>query len=272
MPELPEVETCRRGITPHITGEVIARITVRNSALRWPVPCSQLTKLKGEKILSVERVGKYLKLLVSSGQILIHLGMSGSLRILDKPDAPPGKHDHIDLITASGTCLRYNDPRRFGCWLFHDHPETRHPLLATLGVEPLSKKFTGDYLFEKTRKRKAPIKNLIMDSHVVTGVGNIYACESLFMAGISPKRPAGRVSAPEAERLVEAIRKVLLLAIEQGGTTLRDFVGSDGKPGYFRQQLAVYGREGDSCPQCGLAIDNIRIGQRSSFFCPRCQK
>lgn len=269
MPELPEVETCRSGIAPHLVKQQIAAIEIRTPRLRWPVP--ELHGLIGQQILSVERRGKYLKLVCSAGYILIHLGMSGSLRILQESQQP-GKHDHIDLVTATGLILRYNDPRRFGCWLFHNNPHTDHPLLAELGPEPLTESFNATYLYQLSRKKSAPIKSLIMDSHVVVGVGNIYACESLFKAGINPKRAAGKVTQEKTGRLVAAIKGVLAAAISQGGTTLRDFTDSNGKPGYFKQQLLVYGRQGEPCYNCGHSIKNVRIGQRSSFFCPHCQK
>ena len=271
MPELPEVETSRRGISPHIKGQTISAIEIRHSTLRWPVPVKRLKKLVGEPLLSVERRGKYLKLICPSGYILIHLGMSGSLRILTEYQKPE-KHDHIDLLMSNGVVLRYNDPRRFGCWLFQEDASVDHKLLATLGPEPLDDAFSDDYLYAHSRKKSKNIKTFIMDSHIVVGVGNIYASEALFKAGIHPEKPAGKVSKARFVQLVAAIKAVLSAAIEQGGTTLRDFTNSDGKPGYFKQELMVYGREGEPCFICQKPIKNIKLGQRSTFFCSQCQK
>jgi len=237
MPELPEVETTRRGIEPHCAGRVVKRVTVRESRLRWPVPENLEKVLKGASIDSVDRRAKYLLLRTRHGTLMIHLGMSGSLRIVD-PGTPVAKHDHIDVLLAGGVCLRYNDPRRFGSfhWL---GPDEQSSLLDNLGPEPLSPDFNGAYLYRLSRGRKAAVKTFIMDGKVVVGVGNIYASEALFLAGIRPDRAAGRVSKASYERLCENIKRVLTSAIEQGGTTLRDFVGGDGKPGYFAQQLLV---------------------------------
>jgi formamidopyrimidine-DNA glycosylase len=271
MPELPEVETARRGIEPHLVGKKIKAIDVRNGNLRWPVPVDAFNLLIGEKITSVERRGKYIKLLSKSGYMLIHLGMSGSLRILTEFQ-PPAKHDHIDLIMSNGTILRFNDPRRFGSWLFQAEPNSEHSLLVNLGPEPLENGFEARYLYNCSRKKTQSIKTFIMDSHVVVGVGNIYASESLFKSGIHPKKPAGKISLARYALLVDAIKAILQKAVDQGGTTLRDFTDSEGKPGYFKQQLMVYGREKEQCYVCHSMIKNIKLGQRSTFYCQECQK
>ena len=270
MPELPEVETTRLGIAPHVESRVITGVVVRNPNLRWPVPDALPALIINRTVDHVSRRGKYLLLGLDNGQIIIHLGMSGSLRILPA-HAPPQKHDHVDIVFDNGLALRLRDPRRFGCVLWRSKDEPPHPLLARLGPEPLSPDFSGHHLWLASRKRSAAVKNLIMDSHIVVGVGNIYACESLHMAGIHPKRAAGNISLQRYEKLAAAIKQVLTIAIDSGGTTLRDFTQSDGKPGYFQQSLAVYGREGEACPRCGKAIRNIRLGQRSTFFCCGCQ-
>ncbi len=271
MPELPEVETSRLGITPFIQQQQITAITVRNVKLRWPVPVAELQVLIGQTINHVERRGKYLKLVCGSGYLLIHLGMSGSLRILQE-DEKAGKHDHIDLQVASGAILRYNDPRRFGCWLFQADNSVEHKLLVLLGVEPLGEEFTADYLYQHSRGKSQAVKTFLMNSHIVVGVGNIYAAESLFLAGIHPKAKAGKISLQRYAKLVAAIKQVLAAAIQQGGTTLRDFVKSDGKPGYFKQQLHVYDREKTACDICCAPIKKIKLSQRSTFYCPKCQK
>ncbi len=270
MPELPEVETTLRGIEPYLTGQVVGRVIVRDARLRWPVP-ADVCKAEGQRFTSLHRRGKYLLLKMQQGGLIVHLGMSGSLRILKTP-MPPGKHDHIDIEMADGICLRFNDPRRFGAFLWVDDQMESHELLHRLGPEPLSADFTADYLYRSSRKRKVPIKNFIMNGHVVVGVGNIYASESLYMAGIHPQRAAGRVSMQRYEGLVLAIRDVLERAIRQGGTTLRDFVNSEGAPGYFAQNLLVYDRAGGDCFQCGVPIRQKVIGQRSSYYCPCCQR
>ncbi len=270
MPELPEVETTRRGIEPHLKGRILAELTVREPRLRWPVPPNLPEQVRGQPILGVDRRGKYLLLHLQSGTLLVHLGMSGSLRILNQPETPR-KHDHIDLITERGIVARFNDPRRFGAWLWTTDWQS-HPLLSGLGPEPLSPDFSGDYLFRLSRGRKLSVKHFIMDSRVVVGVGNIYANEALFLAGIDPRRAAGRISSKRMETLAGTIRQVLENAIEVGGTTLRDFVNSEGKPGYFQQSLQVYGREGECCRSCGTPLRHIRLGQRSTVFCPQCQR
>jgi formamidopyrimidine-DNA glycosylase len=270
MPELPEVETTLRGIKPHLLNQRTSRVIIRNPNLRWPVPTETL-KAEGQKFISLNRRGKYLLLKMEKGGLIIHLGMSGSLRILLQPQAPE-KHDHIDIELTNGACLRFNDPRRFGAFLWADGDMMTHELLRKLGPEPLSGDFTADYLYRQSRGRKVAIKNFIMNGHVVVGVGNIYASEALFMAGIHPLRAAGRISRQRYEGLVSAIRDVLERAIRQGGTTLRDFADSDGAPGYFAQELLVYDRGGSDCFQCGNSIRQKVIGQRSSYYCATCQR
>lgn len=270
MPELPEVETTARGIAPWTEGQRITGIVVRQSSLRWPVPATLAQTLKAQVIRKVSRRGKYLLLQTDKGHVLIHLGMSGSLRIVDSKETVR-KHDHVDFCLASKQTLRFHDPRRFGCVLWHSGDLALHPLLADLGPEPLAEEFSDDYLFLRSRKRKVPIKQFIMDSHIVVGVGNIYANEALFMAGILPTRLAGSVSKKRYTLLVQAIKQVLSAAIVSGGTTLRDFVGGDGKPGYFKQQLHVYGRAEQECVKCGTSLIEIRQGQRSTVYCSRCQ-
>ena len=270
MPELPEVETTRRGIEPHCVGRAVIRVLVREPRLRWPVPDQLTVLLAGQVIETVERRAKYLLFRTQVGSLLVHLGMSGSLRLVDA-DAPPSRHDHIDVLLDGGVCLRYHDPRRFGCFLWLAAGEI-HPLLAYLGPEPLSSDFDGRVLYRRSRGRKSPIKNFIMDGKVVVGVGNIYASEALFIAGIRPDRAAGRVSIVRYQRLAENIKQVLTSAINQGGTTLRDFVGGDGRPGYFAQQLLVYGRGGQPCKRCNTTLREVRLGQRSSVYCVSCQR
>lgn len=269
MPELPEVETTRRGIEPHLTGKKVARLTVRESRLRWPVPKALATQIEGQTIEAVERRGKYLLAQFAHGTLVVHLGMSGSLRILDRA-VPPGKHDHIDLETDDGRTLRFNDPRRFGAWLWTSDWHS-HPLLSGLGPEPLSADFNGGYLYTLSRHRKVAVKDFIMNARVVVGVGNIYANEALFLSGIDPRRAAGRVGPQRMETLAGAICRVLENAIAAGGTTLRDFVNSEGKPGYFHQSLLAYGRQGLPCKVCGRPLRLARLGQRSTVFCPQCQ-
>lgn len=269
MPELPEVETTRRGIAPHIQGQNITALVVRQPRLRWPVSPGLSEQLLGEPIVEVGRRGKYLLLNLRQGSLILHLGMSGSLRVL--PSAtPPGKHDHLD-ICFSEQCLRLHDPRRFGAVLWCQEP-LQHPLLAGLGPEPLSEDFNLDYLQAALKGRNAAIKTLLMDSKRVVGVGNIYANEALFAAGIHPARSGGRISRARLARLLAAVKQVLAEAIEQGGTTLRDFTRADGKPGYFAQRLQVYARAGAPCPGCGHPIKQLRQGQRSTFYCGYCQR
>ncbi len=271
MPELPEVETTLRGIEPHILNRQITSISVRNPSLRWPVPVNSLKdNLVSNSFLSIRRRGKYLILESLKGFVLIHLGMSGCLRIFDNNSAPE-KHDHIDVCFDDNSILRYTDPRRFGSFLWTEEPES-HVLINKLGPEPLGNEFSGTHLFKKSRKKKMPVKNFIMDSQVVVGVGNIYASEALFLAGIRPKKNAGKVSYDQYESLASEIRNLLNKSIEKGGTTLRDFVGGDNKPGYFKQQLNVYGRSGEECKVCRSILKNLKIGQRGSVYCPKCQK
>jgi formamidopyrimidine-DNA glycosylase len=248
----------------------VESVKVRHRALRWPVPANLERVLAGQVIQHVSRRGKYLLLRTPTGHVLVHLGMSGSLRIVEAGDAVR-KHDHVDFELASGKVLRFHDPRRFGCILWLEGDPQQHPLLADLGPEPLSDDFNADYLFTLSRKRKAPVKQFIMDSHVVVGVGNIYANEALFLSGILPSRQAGSISKARYAKLVKAIKQVLAKAIASGGTTLRDFVGGDGKPGYFKQQLHVYGRGGEPCTACKAPLTEIRQGQRSTVYCRKCQ-
>ena len=269
MPELPEVETTLRGISPSLLGRTISEIRVRNAALRWPVT-AEVQLACGQRVSSLRRRAKYLLIVLESGGLMIHLGMSGSLRICDEDDEPR-KHDHVDIVLDSGRCIRFNDPRRFGLFCWWKPPVDQHPLIRHLGPEPLQDGFSGAHLYQKSRGRRGAVKNFIMDGKVVVGVGNIYASESLFMAGVHPARAAGRISAVRYDALVAAIRDVLERAIAQGGTTLRDFSGSDGQPGYFAQELLVYDRNAKPCFQCGTPIRKKVIGQRSSFYCPRCQ-
>ena len=269
MPELPEVETSRRGILPYLKGQTIEQIIVRNPKLRWPID-ETINNTQGQVIVDVKRRAKYLLLQLTHDWIVIHLGMSGSLRILET-NQPPAKHDHVDLVLVNGVRLRYTDPRRFGSWLW-THSIEELPQLKQLGPEPLTDDFSANYLFEKANNRKIPIKSWIMDNHIVVGVGNIYASESLFLAKINPSRKVSSLTLVECERLVTAIKLVLTKSIEQGGTTLKDFVQSDGKPGYFVQNLQVYGREGEQCLICQSNIKSNRIGQRNTFYCENCQK
>lgn len=279
MPELPEVETTLRGIEPFLTGHVVREVAVRNAALRWPVP-PDVHQAAGRRVKRCWRRAKYLLVELgpadaagdeNPGGLLIHLGMSGSLRICDADDAPR-KHDHFDLVLESGKCVRFNDPRRFGVFTWWNPPAHEHKLLKDLGPEPLSEAFSGRHLRATSRGRKGAVKNFIMDGKIVVGVGNIYASEALFMAGIHPARQAGRVSAARYDALAAAIRDVLGRAIRRGGTTLRDFLNTEGNPGYFAQELLVYEREGMPCFQCGTPVKRKVIGQRSSYFCPSCQR
>ena len=271
MPELPEVETTKRGISPHIQNKLVGKVCVRNSRLRWPIPENLAATITGKKILDTERRGKYLLFKFSHGTLIWHLGMSGSLRIVDQ-HTPIQTHDHVDIEFNPQTILRYNDPRRFGAVLWTREDPHSHKLLTHLGPEPLGESFSADYLYDSSRKKTQAIKSWIMDAKVVVGVGNIYANESLFLAGIHPLKAAGKVSRAAFEKLYQAICHVLHNAITQGGTTLRDFVGGDGKPGYFQQQLLVYGRGGQPCRQCTKPLTEKRIAQRSSVYCTHCQK
>ncbi|MBV2207051.1 MAG: bifunctional DNA-formamidopyrimidine glycosylase/DNA-(apurinic or apyrimidinic site) lyase [Pseudomonas sp.] len=270
MPELPEVETTRRGIAPHLVGQRVSRVIVRERRLRWPIPEDLDVRLSGQRIEAVERRAKYLLIRFEAGTLIAHLGMSGSLRLV-KGALPPAKHEHVDLLLESGQALRYTDPRRFGALLWSDDP-LNHVLLASLGPEPLSEAFDGERLFQLSRGRSMAVKPFIMDNAVVVGVGNIYASEALFAAGIDPRRPAGGISRARYLKLADEIKRILALAIERGGTTLRDFVGGDGKPGYFQQELFVYGRGGEFCKHCGTTLREVRLGQRASVYCSRCQR
>jgi formamidopyrimidine-DNA glycosylase len=270
MPELPEVETTRRGLAPHLVGRRVVAVDVRQPRLRWPVAAELGSQLPGRRIEGITRRAKYLLVDVGAGSALLHLGMSGALRVL--PSAtPPGLHDHVDWRLDSGKLLRYTDPRRFGCQLWQPRG-TLHPLLAGLGPEPLSDDFGGDLLWARSRGRRAAVKLFLMDQAIVVGVGNIYASEALFAAGIHPRRAAGAISRERYARLAGEVRRILAAAITRGGTTLRDFISPDGVPGYFEQELAVYGRAGEPCRTCGTPIRASVIGQRSTFHCPRCQR
>ena len=284
MPELPEVETTRRGLAPHVEGRRVAAVTLRRPDLRWPIPPDIAERLPGQRIDAVRRRAKYLLLETAAGSALLHLGMSGSLRVLPA-DAAVRVHDHFDIALAGpgsgGSVLRFNDPRRFGCLLWQPPGEV-HPLLRGLGPEPLGgdvgaagfdgAAFDGDYLFARSRGRRAPVKTFLMDQRVVVGVGNIYAAEALFAAGISPLRAAGKVSRERYRLLADAVRRILENAITRGGTTLRDFIAPDGAPGYFEQELSAYGRGGAPCPNCGRPLKQAMIGQRATVWCAHCQR
>ena len=270
MPELPEVEVCRLGISPHITQQKVVSVTVRNSQLRWPVP-GDLNKLCQQRVLSVERRAKYLLIRFKSGSLVLHLGMSGTLRIIDST-TPVAKHDHFDIAFEHGKILRLNDPRRFGAVLWFDQHVDEQGLLSKLGPEPLSDEFTHEYLYAKSKNRKVPIKTFLMNNHIVVGVGNIYANEVLFLTGINPIMPTGRLTKKQSYTLTLKIKEVLTAAIKQGGTTLKDFTQADGRPGYFAQSLFVYGRAGKKCLRCESILEEIRQSNRSSVFCPSCQK
>jgi formamidopyrimidine-DNA glycosylase len=281
MPELPEVETTRRGLAPHLEGRTVAGVTLRRPDLRWPIPPEIRDLLPGQRIAAVRRRAKYLLLDTQAGSALLHLGMSGSLRVL-AASTPARAHDHVDILLedplpegglpAGGPrVLRFTDPRRFGCLLWQP-PGGIHPLLRGLGPEPLSDQFDGDLLFELSRGRKAPVKAFLMDQKVVVGVGNIYAAEALFEAGISPLRAAGKVSRERYALLAAAVKRILAYAIERGGTTLRDFISPDGEPGYFELELSAYGRGGEPCPRCGRPLRQATIGQRATVWCGHCQK
>ena len=271
MPELPEVETIRRGVEPHVVGHTIREVIVRDSRLRWPIPAEFAEFARDKKIRGVSRRGKYLIFDLGGDRLIVHLGMTGRLLVLD-PGTPLKKHDHVDLLLSGKVLLRFHDPRRFGAVLPWPAADAHHVLLAEMGPEPFSDEFSGDYLFERSRGRSAAVKLFIMDGRIVVGVGNIYASEALFYAGIRPKTPAGKVTRAQYARLTKAILDVLRVAIEHGGTTLRDFRGIDGSNGYFQQELRVYDREGLPCYVCGTQIKRLVLGQRSSFYCPTCQR
>ncbi len=270
MPELPEVETSRRGIEPYLVGERIDKLVIRERRLRWPISTDVDRHLTGQIVTSVGRRAKYLLINTTDGTAIIHLGMSGSVTIVDR-DTPAGVHDHFDIDLASGKSLRYRDPRRFGSLHWALKPG-QHKLLRSLGPEPLGDAFSGDYLWRKSRGRRVNIKQFIMNANIVVGVGNIYASEALYHAAINPKRAAGRIALQRYDALVAAIQDVLQAAIKAGGTTLRDFYGGDGEPGYFQQDLAVYGRDDEPCRKCKRPISVVVLGQRSTFYCKNCQK
>jgi formamidopyrimidine-DNA glycosylase len=271
MPELPEVETTRRGLEPHVLGGRICDVVVRNASLRWPVPRDLRRRLKGQEITAIRRRGKYLLFDCPKGHLLVHLGMSGKLSYL--PEAsPPRLHDHVDVRFEGRGTMRYTDPRRFGAMLWLESPAEAHALLKGLGLEPLDPGFNGEALRERARGRSVSIKQFLMNGRIVTGVGNIYASEALFEAGVRPTRRTGSVSAERWERVARAVRSTLDRAIVAGGTTLRDFASADGRPGYFQQEFAVYGREGQPCLRCRTPIRMIRQGQRATYYCPRCQR
>jgi formamidopyrimidine-DNA glycosylase len=270
MPELPEVETTRLGIQAHIEQQIVTQVIIRQPRLRWPVSPEISTRLLNQAITRVFRRGKYLLLETLAGTVIIHLGMSGSLRILPY-EALPGKHDHIDIIFNNNICLRFNDPRRFGCFLWTPENPEQHSLLKNLGPEPLTEAFDGDYLFEVSRGRNMPVKSFIMDGKIVVGVGNIYANEALFYSNIHPEEPAKKINAARYHRLADIIKIILAQAIKIGGTTIRNFSGSDGKPGYFKQQLKAYGRGGLPCRQCQTILTEIRLGKRTTVYCANCQ-
>ncbi|QSO22003.1 bifunctional DNA-formamidopyrimidine glycosylase/DNA-(apurinic or apyrimidinic site) lyase [Aeromonas caviae] len=270
MPELPEVEVSRQGISPWLTGIKVTRVVVRDGRLRWPVP-GEIQELVDLVIHRVSRRAKYLLLETDFGTAILHLGMSGSLRVLDI-GTPAEKHDHVDIELANGKLLRLNDPRRFGALLWTREPAEAHALLAKLGPEPLTDAFHADYLRERAKGRSTAIKQFLMDNHVVVGVGNIYANEALYAAGIHPRRAAGNISAERLGTLVSEIKRVLAEAIRQGGTTLKDFTSADGKPGYFVQQLQVYGRGGQPCFHCHTLLTEVKMGQRTTVFCSHCQR
>ncbi len=273
MPELPEVETTRKGIEPYIKGHVISKVTIRNYSLRWPIDTQLAEILANQTIQNVSRRAKYLLLKCDSGTLIIHLGMSGKLRVLDSNALPaPLKHDHVELVLSGGYTLRYNDPRRFGAILWTEGPIEQHKLLEYLGPEPLTEHFNSDYLHHKIKTRRSSIKTVIMDGKVVVGAGNIYANEALFLARIHPKMIANTLSIQQCESLVSTIKLVLEKAIDAGGTTLKDFRKSDGQPGYFAQQLNVYGRDGLDCVNCNSTIRQYKETQRATFYCPLCQQ
>ncbi|MGI4844035.1 MAG: bifunctional DNA-formamidopyrimidine glycosylase/DNA-(apurinic or apyrimidinic site) lyase [Janthinobacterium lividum] len=281
MPELPEVEVTRRGVAPHIEGRVVEQAILRREGLRWPFPPGLSELLAGRRIIATGRRGKYLLIEFEHGTLIVHLGMSGHLRVLP-PGIEPRKHDHFDLVVVGTDAgpegrqvLRLHDPRRFGAVLWHGKDEgelEEHLLLRGLGVEPLGEGFTGELLWRATRKRNAPIKQVLLAGDIVVGVGNIYACESLFRAAINPKTPAARISRARYERLAEAIKDILVAAIVQGGSTLRDFIAVNGQSGYFQQTYFVYDRAGVPCRNCGSPVRQIKQGQRSTFYCVQCQR
>jgi formamidopyrimidine-DNA glycosylase len=271
MPELPEVETTRRGLAPAVLNRTIERVIVREPRLRWPVPRQLQLVTAGQRVRDLRRRAKYLLFDLERGTMILHLGMSGSLRLLPG-STEPLPHDHVDIVLSSGQCLRFNDPRRFGSLLWTSEDPLRHPLLKSLGPEPLSDEFDGEYLAGAARGRRVAIKLLLMNGQIVVGVGNIYASEALFRAGINPRRAAGRIKRAEFDALVKSVKAVLRAAIRKGGTTLRDYVNPEGMPGYFRQKLFVYERGKQPCRRCRTPIKHLVQGQRSTYFCPQCQR
>ena len=269
MPELPEVEVSRLGISPHLIGQPIKRVVVRHKQLRWLVP-DEVHQAEGLRVNDVRRRAKYLFIDTDAGSIILHLGMSGKLRIVNS-DTPVIKHDHLDIVLANGVCLRFNDARRFGACLWQDVSEPEIGMIAALGPEPLTADFDGQRLYDLSRTKSVAVKNFIMDNKVVVGVGNIYANEALFIAGIDPRKAAKKVSKKTYLALGDIIKDVLAKAIEQGGTTLKDFTQADGNPGYFAQHLRVYGRKGEACEVCASEIQSVTLGQRNTFFCEQCQ-
>ncbi|MCY7295762.1 bifunctional DNA-formamidopyrimidine glycosylase/DNA-(apurinic or apyrimidinic site) lyase [Alteromonas sp. a30] len=275
MPELPEVETTKRGIEPHLTSKHVSHVIVRQPKLRWPITDNLESILDGARLNTVERRAKYLLLTFekegTAGALMIHLGMSGNLRVI-QDDAAPQKHDHLDIVFEDETTLRYCDPRRFGCVLWLGENPLSHNLLAHLGPEPLSESFNTDYLWQRSRGKSSAVKKFVMDQKVVVGIGNIYATEALFSAGIRPDKPASKVTKAQYQKFVSAAKLILENAIHQGGTTLKDFIGGDGKPGYFAQELLTYGRAGLPCITCNTTLKDIKLNNRASVYCPKCQK
>lgn len=272
MPELPEVETTKNGITPYLINQKIKYVVVHNKQLRWPVS-EEIERLYDINVIGIHRRAKYLLIETTLGILIIHLGMSGSLRLVGM-DTPLEKHDHVELFLDTDLILRYNDPRRFGAWLWTKNSTELNqlPQFSSLGPEPLGNEFSGEYLYQKSRKRAVAVKNFLMQNSVVVGVGNIYANEVLFSCGIHPQTLAKDLSVMQCDQLAFEIKRILALAIEQGGTTLKDFLQPNGKPGYFTQTLNVYGRKNEECPSCETPIETIQVGQRSAFFCPSCQQ
>ena len=271
MPELPEVETTRRGLVPHLVGRRVRGAVVRNPNLRWPVPDDLTRRLKGEEVLDIRRRGKYLLIDFRRGHLLVHLGMSGRLSLVPD-DSPPRRHDHVDVQLEGHQALRLTDPRRFGAVLWLPEPAERHALLAGLGLEPFDAAFTGEALRDRARGRRVAVKQFLMNARIVVGVGNIYASEALWRAKIHPLRSVARISLAAWKRLAASVRETLEHALSAGGTTLRDFAAVDGRAGRYQKRFSVYGREGKPCPRCGTKIRAIRQGQRSTFFCPKCQR
>ncbi len=271
MPELPEVETTRRGIEPLIINKVVAQVLIHNASLRWPIPLEMVTVLPGQKFHTVSRRSKYLLFSLDQGTMIVHLGMTGHLRV-DSSLSARRKHDHFEIVFTDGSTLRYNDSRRFGAILWTKDDPLQHVRLSGLGPEPFDARFNTNYLYKLSRDRKVAVKPFLMDAHVVVGVGNIYASEALFRASIAPTRPAGKISKAAYKRLVEVVIIILNEAIAAGGTTIRDFANSEGKPGYFKQELRVYGRAGQKCTDCDTLIKQVKLGQRTTYYCPCCQK